>query len=93
MPSKLQRTHVVIPADVVAEIDLLVGKRGRSQFLVQAAELELKRHRQMAALKAAAGAWDLAEHPELKGGALAFQRKLRAESDRRIARPRASRTR
>lgn len=83
----------MIPAEVVAEIDLLVGKRARSQFLVRAAELELKRHRQMAALKDAVGAWDPSHHPELKGGALAFQRKLRAESDRRIARPRTTRTR
>lgn len=78
-----RRTHVIIPNQLVAEIDGLVGKRGRSQFLVQAATVEVKRQRQLAALKAATGAWNEADHPELKDGALAYQKKLRAESDRR----------
>ena len=79
-----RRTHVIIPEQLVEEIDNLVGKRSRSQFLVVAATYELKRQQQIAALRAAAGAWKLADHPELKGGAVAYQRKLRAESDRRL---------
>jgi len=39
------------------EIDTLVGKRGRSAFLTQAAEKELMRLRQIKALEGAAGAW------------------------------------
>ena len=81
-----RRTHVIIPDQLVAEIDQLVGKRGRSQFLVGAATYEVKRQRQLAALRAATGAWKLADHPELKGGAVAYQRKLRAESERRLER-------
>jgi metal-responsive CopG/Arc/MetJ family transcriptional regulator len=38
-----KRTHVVIPEEVVEEIDSLVGKRGRSNFLVRAAQTEVKR--------------------------------------------------
>ena len=79
-----RRTHVIIPEQLVEEIDNLVGKRSRSQFLVEAATYELKRQQQIAALRAATGAWKLADHPELKGGAVAYQRKLRAESDRRL---------
>ncbi|MBI4470107.1 MAG: hypothetical protein HY650_12380 [Acidobacteria bacterium] len=78
-----RRTHVIIPEQLVAEIDDLVGKRSRSQFLVQAATYELKRLRQLAALKAATGSWKLANHPELKAGSVAYQRRLRAESERR----------
>src|ERR1022692_4882089 len=39
------RTHVVLPGDLVAAIDHLVGKRGRSSFLKQAAWEEVKRQR------------------------------------------------
>ncbi len=81
-----RRTHVIMPNQLVEEIDHLVGKRSRSQFLVQAATYELKRQRQLAALKAATGAWKLIDHPELKAGALAYQRKLRAESEHRLKR-------
>src|ERR1022692_3543028 len=37
------RTHVVLPGDLVAAIDHLVGKRGRSSFLKQAAWEEVDR--------------------------------------------------
>ncbi len=79
------RTHIILPDDLVSEIDRLVGKRGRSQFLVQSAIVEIKRRRQLAAIQTAAGAWNEADHPELAGGAVAYQRKLRTESDRRRA--------
>jgi hypothetical protein len=81
-----RRTHVIMPEQLVAEIDSLVGRRGRSQFLVGAATYELKRQRQLAVLRAATGAWKLADHPKLKGGSVAYQRKLRAESERRLKR-------
>ena len=66
------RTHVIIPEQLIAQIDNHVGKRKRSQFLVEAATYELKRQRQLAALQAATGAWNLSDHPELKGGAVAY---------------------
>jgi len=47
-------------------------------------EKELVRLRQMAALKAAAGAWKSSDHPELKRGSEKWVRKLREESERRI---------
>jgi Arc/MetJ-type ribon-helix-helix transcriptional regulator len=91
MPNR--RAHVVIPDQLVAEIDRLVGKRSRSQFLVQAATFELKRQRQLAALRAATGAWKLENHPELAQGSVAYQRRLRAESERRLHQQAASKTR
>lgn len=78
-----QRTHVTIPEDLVSEIDDVVGKRGRSQFLVEAARVELQRLRQLNALRNATGAWKVEDHPELARGALAFQKSLRAESEAR----------
>ena len=80
----IKRTHIVIPQELVAEIDTLVGKRGRSAFLTQAAEKELMRLRQMKALGAAAGSWKDEDHPELKQGAAKWVKKLRREYDRRF---------
>ena len=39
------RTHVILPEKLVAEIDALVGQRGRSAFLAEVAEREVKRRR------------------------------------------------
>ncbi len=74
-----QRTHVVIPSELVAQIDSLVGRRGRSRFLVAAAAQELRRLRQLKALKAAAGCWKDRDHPELAAGAAKWVRTLRAD--------------
>ena len=79
-----KRTHIVIPAQLVAQIDTLVGKRGRSAFLIQAAVKELARLRQLRALQAAAGAWKDKDHPELKRGAGRWIKKMRRESDRKL---------
>ena len=78
-----RRTHIIIAQELVAEIDNLVGKRGRSSFLSGAAEKELVRLRQIKALEAAAGAWKDKDHPELKQGAAKWVKKLRREYDQR----------
>ncbi len=79
-----KRTHIVIPQELVAEIDTVVGKRGRSAFLTQAAEKELMRLRQLKALGAAAGSWKDEDHPGLRQGAAKWVKKLRREYDRRF---------
>jgi hypothetical protein len=79
-----KRTHIVIPEPLVNEIDRVVGKRGRSQFLMQAAEKELRRLQQIKALERASGAWKDKDHPELKGDAARWVRELRKENERRI---------
>ena len=79
-----KRTHIVIPQQLVAEIDIFVGKRGRSAFLAQAAEKELMRLRQLKALEAAAGSWKDKDHPELKQGAAKWVEKLRRQDEKRF---------
>jgi Arc/MetJ-type ribon-helix-helix transcriptional regulator len=81
-----RRTHVVLSEQLVRDIDTLVGSRQRSSFLTEAAEKELMRRRQIAALKAAAGAWKDKDHPELKQGSAAWVQKLRQETERRFRR-------
>jgi hypothetical protein len=79
-----KRTHIVIPQQLVAEIDILVGKRGRSTFLTQAAEKEVMRLRQLKAVEAAAGSWKDKDHPELKQGAAKWVDKLRRQDEKRF---------
>ena len=84
IPMHTQRTHIVIPQHLAAEIDTLVGKRSRSSFLAQAAEKELMRLRQIKALEAAAGSWKDKDHPELRQGAGKWVKNLRREYDQRF---------
>jgi hypothetical protein len=76
-----RRTHIIIPEPLVSEIDRLVGKRGRSEFLAQAAEKELRRLQQIEALEGAAGAWRDRDHPELAEGAGRWVRELRKDRE------------
>src|SRR5262249_36359120 len=74
-----KRTHVVIPEQLVKDIDTLVGSRQRSVFLVQAAEEKLMRYRQLKAIESAAGTWKDKDHPELKRGAAKHVSKMRRQ--------------
>jgi hypothetical protein len=79
-----KRTHVVLEEKLVKDIDRFVGARQRSNFLEEAAEEKLMRYRQIAALKATAGAWKDEDHPELKQGSAKWVGKMRREAARRI---------
>jgi hypothetical protein len=81
-----RRTHIIIPEPLVSEIDRLVGKRGRSEFLAHAAEKELRRLQQIKALENVDGAWKDKNHPELKAGAAHWVKELRRENERRLHR-------
>jgi hypothetical protein len=70
--------------DVVADIDRLVGKRGRSAFLTELAQREIKLRRQREALKESAGAWKAEDHPELAQGAAAWISQMRSLDSQRL---------
>ena len=72
-----QRAHVVLPGELVDEIDALVGPQHRSAFLVETARTELKRRRLLAFLQSDEVAWKDENHPELADGTEAWVRKLR----------------
>ncbi len=76
-----QRAHVVLPGELVNEIDALVGPRGRSAFLVETARKELKRRKLLAFLQSDEVAWKDEDHPELANGTEIWVRKLRMESN------------
>jgi hypothetical protein len=75
---------VVLSDQLVKEIDTFVSSRQRRSFISEATERDLMRRRQIAALKAAAGAWKDKDHPELKQGSAQWVRKLRHESEKRF---------
>jgi Arc/MetJ-type ribon-helix-helix transcriptional regulator len=78
------RTHITLPEDVRADLDRLVEKRQRSRFIADAVRKALLIARQREALHEAAGVWKDKDHPELKGGAAAWTKKLRRESEVRF---------
>jgi hypothetical protein len=79
-----KRAHVVLPEKLVQEIDKIAGARGRSAFLSGLAERELKRRRLLRLFKRKEPIWKDENHPELKDGAKAWVRKLRAETEARL---------
>ena len=79
-----QRTHIIIPIELVSEIDAIVGRRGRSRFMAEAARKELKRLRLEQALSRATGVWKDEDHPELKNGSADWVSQLRKVEINRI---------
>jgi hypothetical protein len=75
-----QRTHVILPQDLLREIDGLVGPRGRSAFLVETVRAELQRRKLLEFLRSDEPVWRDEDHPELAAaGTEAWVRSLRAE--------------
>ncbi|KRT63719.1 MAG: hypothetical protein XU10_C0008G0082 [Chloroflexi bacterium CSP1-4] len=57
-------TNVTLPADLVAEIDEVAGRRNRSHFIEEAARAKLKREQLRLAIERSAGAWKAEDYPE-----------------------------
>jgi hypothetical protein len=81
-----RRAHVVLPEDLVSQIDKIVGSRGRSAFLADLARREIKRRHLLEVFKTEEPIWRDEDHPELKDGAAEWVRKIRAESEARFDR-------
>ena len=60
-----RRVNVTFPIEVLELVDAVVPPRERNRFIVKATEEAARRERLRKALKAAAGAWKLEDHPEL----------------------------
>ncbi|HEY0796633.1 MAG TPA: hypothetical protein VGD64_12715 [Acidisarcina sp.] len=74
---QLKRAHIVLPEELIQEIDLAVGPRGRSAFVVETAQAELRRRRLLSFLRDKRPAWKDEDHPELAQGAGEWVRSLR----------------
>ena len=76
-----KRTHVILPEDLLSEVDALVGQRGRSAFLIEVLRHEIKRRRLLTALSHPEPAWKDEDHPELAEGAAAWVRRMRDDDN------------
>jgi metal-responsive CopG/Arc/MetJ family transcriptional regulator len=62
----MARTHVILGDEVVEAIDQLVGQRGRSRFLDQAAREKLERLELEHALASTAGVLKSKDYPQFE---------------------------
>lgn len=78
------RIHVALPDQLIEGMDQLVGPRGRSAFLAELIEQELRRKSLMAFLASEEPGWHDQDHPDLaEVGTAQWVRNLRQESERR----------
>lgn len=77
------RTHVILPAKLLEEIDLRVGRRRRSEFMREAAERALRQMNLVEFLSRSKPAWSHEDHPEFAKGSAAWVRGLRQAELRR----------
>jgi len=82
----LVRAHVILPVKLAAEIDNIAGPRGRSAFLVECAEKEVRRLKLLAFLENTAPAWNADEHEELRelGSAVLIRNQRQHKSNRQL---------
>jgi hypothetical protein len=60
------KAHLVLPRDILEEVDQIAGKRKRSLFIAEATREKLQRERFSKALEETQGAWNDRNHPDLK---------------------------
>ena len=77
-----RRAHIVLPDDLLDQIDELVGSRGRSQFIAELARAEVHRQRLLKLLGQQGPGWKLENHPELKQGAAGWIDSVRQEDEK-----------
>lgn len=74
----------MLPVELAAEIDKIAGPRGRTAFLIESAEKEVRRMKLLAFLDDSRPAWREESHPEIaKAGSAAWTRNLRQRKSNR----------
>ena len=83
---RMSRTNVMLPDDLLDQIDRVAGARRRSAFLAEAAREKLARVRFERAAARAFGSWTDSEHPDLMTDADMdrYRQRLRATTNRRV---------
>jgi len=82
---KTKRAHILLPQDLVKEIDEIVGPRGRSAFLVETAREAVRRRKLLRFLQSEAPVND-AKGSEPVSSSAKWVRQLRQETDKRLRR-------
>lgn len=78
-PLNRKRAHVFLPDDLLAEVDALVGPRGRSAFLTEVIREEVNRRRLLQFLSSPEPLLKDEDYPEFEDGAEAWVRHMRDE--------------
>ena len=73
--------RIVLPADLLQEIDELVGIGARTEFITGLARREVQRLRLLRFLGEKPPGWDLERHPELKDGAAQWVESIRRDEE------------
>jgi len=60
------KAHLVIPRDILEEVDQIAGRRKRSLFIAEATREKLQRKRFLKTLDETQRVWTDKNHPELK---------------------------
>ncbi|MGO8719518.1 MAG: hypothetical protein ACLQMO_09905 [Acidobacteriaceae bacterium] len=81
----VRRAHILLPQELVGEIDEIVGSRKRSAFLVETARAEIRRRKLLQFLESDEPTWKDKDHPEFANGSTAWVRNLRQEGQPRSA--------
>ncbi len=80
-----KRAHLVIPDDLLTDVDALVGPRGRSAFITEVIREAVNRRRLLAILGSTEAVLKDSDYPEFRDGSEAWVRSLR-EADLQIER-------
>jgi predicted transcriptional regulator len=59
-----RRTNLLLPDELVREVDRVAGPRGRSRYVAEAVERQLRRDRLREAFESTFGALNPDDHPE-----------------------------
>jgi len=88
MQQERVKTHLVLPRELLLEIDKFVSPRRRSEFVAEAAREKLERLRLDNAIEKAAGAWKDEDYPEFrtKADVQRYVRRIRRGATRRLTR-------
>ena len=62
------KAHLVLPREILEEVDRITGKRKRSFFIEEATREKLEKERFLKTLEETKGAWGDKSHPDLKTG-------------------------
>jgi len=60
------KAHLLLPLDILEEVDRFAGKRKRSLFIAAATREKLEKDRFLKTLEETKGSWSDKNHPELR---------------------------
>ena len=80
------RTHVVLPDELVEQVDALAGKGKRSRFIEEAVREKVRKEALLTALEKTAGILSAEKHPEwdTPEKVASWVRESRHQSDKRL---------